>query len=88
MSDLFDIPETLSPRLRWMQAHGVKTLLMRDDPEMWFPDMPWVAFTGEFDQDDPEWVDKMTSDFGVGASEDDAIIAWAIANKHKLWNES
>jgi hypothetical protein len=88
MSELFEIPESKSPRLKWIEQHEVKTLLMKQDPEMWFPDMPWVAYTGEFNQDAPEEVFKMTSDFGVGANEDDAVMNWAIANKKTLWNEA
>jgi hypothetical protein len=87
MKELFQIQETKSPRLLWIEKHGIKTVLMRDDPEMWFPDRPWLCYTGEFDQDVIEEVSRMESDYGVGATEEESVIAWAIANKIKLWNE-
>lgn len=37
MSELFDIPECLSPRLKWMKDHGILT---HHNPDC---DPPWIA---------------------------------------------
>lgn len=77
-----------SPRLRWIERHGLKT---KFDPD-WSPGdeddlgrekFPWyVARTGA----------NITADFTNartfgGATEDDALAAWARANGHRMWNE-
>jgi len=40
MSDLFDIPETLSPRLAWMKEHGIQSI---QNPEYG----NWIAWFGD-----------------------------------------
>ena len=72
MSDLFDIPETLSPRLRWMETHGltITTDVNKDDGD-WFTA---VKQNGKVVCEDP--------------SEDRAIVRAAQKLGIKLWNES
>ena len=58
MSELFDIPESKSPRLLWIEKHGVK--FERDwhddlEDETW----PWVASSGNH--------------LGYGQTQDEAI---------------
>ena len=74
--NLFDMPETPSPRLQWMREHDLKTL-----PNIWdeFEDRErWAAYTGTID-DFPE--------LHFGDTEDEAIVAFAKKQNLKLWNE-
>ena len=76
MTELFHIPETPSPRLRWMQEHDVKTI-----PGAWdsFTERErWAAYAGSID-DMPELY--------YGDTADDAITEFAKANNIRLWNE-
>ena len=72
MSELFDnLPESKSPRLLWMERHGV---------EVGGPDID-----DEFCAKclDPDSFYK----YAYGHTEDEAIIKLAIKNGWKLWNE-
>jgi hypothetical protein len=89
MSDnLFDIPETLSPRLAWMYKYQVRT---HEGPGE-YAEFRWTAWLPSDDFDgtatayDPksEWEGRI----GYGPSEIDAIICLARVRKIKLWNES
>ena len=74
MSDnLFEIPETPSPRLQWMRKHGVKT--------------EKTEFV-DFHQPEHAWKAESAGMVGVGPTEDDAIVDLAKKNNLKLWNES
>jgi len=72
MSELFNIPETLSPRLAWMKEHGMELLpgYNHDDQE----DIFGVFMSGKL--------------IGEGLTEDDAITNAAKKLGLKLWNES
>lgn len=75
MSDeLFNIPEQLSPRLKWLIYYEVSTC--RDDDCV----EPWSAHTTR--------PGAITSDpQATGLTEHDAIVALALKQGWKLWNE-
>ena len=78
MKELFEIPETKSPRLLWLARHRIHTFQtqMLSDKEQ-----PWSAWSGDFQE-------ALDDDcYGVGATEDDAIVNWAKGMRVKLWNE-
>ena len=79
MSELFDIPESLSPRLRWLIKHKIHTFKSGNAED--FDGEPWSAWQAENKNDLP-------SDYETGATEDDAIAKWARQNGVKLWNET
>ena len=78
--ELFSVPEVKSPRLRWIEKHGVEVKPTLD----WDPDAEdengdvvhaWYA-------SDDQWRHKHGGD-----TENDALAAWAIARGVRLWNE-
>lgn len=74
MSELFQIEETLSPRLKWMRENQIETESDAFD-----------AYTGE-----DRWIAYRYEDFGdneFGDTEDEAIVALAKKLNVKLWNE-
>ena len=75
--ELFEIPLSESPRLKWLRDHNVKTLLTEflDDDE----NQHWSAWNQE-DAPNPD-------NTGIGETEHDAIVALALMNGWKLWNE-
>lgn len=90
MTTLFDLPETLSPRLRWMKEHGFITCFID------VADRPWSAFIPMADQvltgnkAADLWLhsEKWQPLVGEGNSEDDAIIDCAKKRGLRLWNET
>lgn len=66
--NLFDIPETLSPRLAWMREHGIEVT------ENTLTGTGHLAFMPQ-------------NGCAFGDTEDEALIALAIALKIKLWNQ-
>ena len=73
---LFDTPETKSPRLLWMEKHGITA---RQTTESEYKRLPsweyeWVAIA----HDEPH---------GFGGTEDEAITQLALRLGIKLWNE-
>lgn len=80
MSDLFDMPESLSPKITWMRKHR----LSASTP-------PWPVE----DEDDYQWA-VWSGDMGIaisretillGRTEDEALTKWARCNNVRLWNE-
>lgn len=71
MSELFDMPETKSPRLLWMDKHGVWTKHY-ESPSI-VKNLSWVATAAG----------KSAS----GATEDESIVNLAMEMNIKLWNE-
>lgn len=72
MSELFNnLPESKSPRLIWMERHGVETGGPDEDEEFWA--------MGLDRQSKP--------DYGYGQTEHDAIVHLAKRNGWRLWNE-
>ena len=88
IESLFDIPESLSPRLTWMLDHEVRTHLqelMREEGT------PWSAWLPAHDWDSTcntcygaEFEDYV----GFGMTKDDAIVDLAKKSGLKIWNES
>ena len=72
MTELFDLPETKSPRLCWLEKHGIVTLRGKSDS--------WAAWL----KAKPTKVDQT---IGYGESEDEAIADLAIKLGLRLWNE-
>jgi hypothetical protein len=72
MTELFDIPETPSPRLRWMQRHHLTV----------------ESITGEGADNGNRYAARhgMTV-IGKGATEDEALTAAAKSLNIRLWNE-
>lgn len=76
---LFDIPETLSPRLRWMRGYNIKTQRLSPAIE----GLPsWEA---EVWKVGPSGVGRRIT--ASGDTEDAALTALALAAGIKLWNE-
>ena len=87
MSDtLFDIPETKSPRLLWLEKHCVKTehteFTEGDEDEFGCDLWPWYAFIGV-----THFADAKPNKCAGGETEQDAIAKLAISQDWKLWNE-
>jgi hypothetical protein len=87
MSDLFPIPETLSPRLAWMRENRVRTHYqikfegMNDgqpDPNM----LPWCAW---LPSNDDNTIPKDPDLCGYGATEIDALMDLVAVTGVKGW---
>ena len=78
MTDLFDIPESKSPRLLWMEKHGIKTRQL-DFPER---DYDWMAWRKR-----DENANGIPAISGQGDTEGDAIADLAQRLGIRLWNE-
>lgn len=82
MDALFDLPETLSPRLQWIQRHGVS--INRDDSPGGIEFGPYFASVPTSPEGHPnEWM----SCIGSGPTEDDALVDLARNQGLRLWNE-
>lgn len=81
--DLFpELPPVLSPRLKWMQEHGVQT---RETPEH---HLRWEAWIGEYPETPDEVITASVQCRIIAAdSEKEAIAGIAELNGWKLWNE-
>ena len=83
MSELFDdLPESKSPRLLWMERHGVNCKF-NEQTEL------YEAWTGKHDEAMAYTSSEALKDFGIheSASKDDALRKLAVAQDIKLWNE-
>ena len=67
-----------SPRLRWIKKHRVQT---HKSAHLSGDEQPWSAWTGEL----CDAIDDMA--IGHGATEDDAVTAWARLSRVQLWHE-
>lgn len=76
--ELFDVPKSLSPRLVWIEEKGIKTYR---SPGLCPDEAPWNCWSGDLETA----IEK--DSFGVGDTEDEAIVNWAKANGVRLWNE-
>ena len=85
MSELFEIPVSESPRLKWIRTRDVRTHFNKDieigEEEEFSGDTlyPWCAFTGGYRFPRP--------DAGYGNTEDEAIVSLAKLKGWRLWNE-
>jgi hypothetical protein len=75
MSELFDIPETKSPRLIWMDRHGIKVIALRTNAKSF---NRWMAY-----RHDRDFINASA----YGPTEDDAITLLAVKLGIRLWNE-
>ena len=75
MSDLFSIEESKSPRLLWMERHGVTVRRYRPDEFDYLAgqDFAWMASNG--------------TETAQGDTEDEAITQLALKLGIRLWNE-
>lgn len=73
MDLLFTIPESLSPRMKWMREHDVHTRICNDEED------PWTAWTGEEAEAIP------AGRFSVGVDENQAIERLATFRGWNLW---
>jgi len=84
-SFLFNLPETLSPRLAWIQKHGIKTD-WNDDANDWVAVLPPKGeegkTVGELFADHGEYLPQ-----AYGDTENEAIGGLAQLVGLKLWNE-
>ena len=72
MSELFNLPESKSPRRQWMEKHGITTA-----PRIWDAyegNTRWAAF-------------RYLKNTAYGDTEDEAITQLALKLGIKLWNE-
>lgn len=76
MSELFDLPESKSPRLQWMEKHGIEVSPPVTGCKV--VTNSWMAFQ-RFGIDIPETC--------YGHTEDEAITQLALKLGIKLWNE-
>ncbi len=75
MTELFDLPETKSPRLIWLEKHGIKvTPSKAHGPSL----KCWMAYRHDGD---------FISASAYGSTEDEAIADLAIKLGLRLWNE-
>lgn len=87
--ELFDIPETLSPRLAWMRAHSIHVIDNGPDVGYESENRNWrerrfCAYQGEPGRTGMfAWYEA-----GFGDTEADAITALAINAGLLLWNEA
>lgn len=79
MSELFDLPESKSPRLQWMERHGitVRRYGPHDCGKPGWQDNEWFAM-GKV---------HLNYEIGYGDTEDEAITQLALKLGIKLWNE-
>lgn len=79
--ELFEIEEGLSPRLRWIQRHGIATAVTRDGIATALTrDGHWQAWIPE----DNPWAVMLA---GCGETEDDALVALARRLGLRTWQE-
>ena len=87
MSELFDIPPTLSPRLQWFERHDIRIIHNKgvtagDEDDFGNELFPYCASAT------PEEVESFWDHAtGYGNTQDDAIVDLAKKLGIKLWNE-
>lgn len=89
MTELFEIPQVLSPRLAWMKKnnltsrHDERIEIGSEDEISGKTLYPWLVC----DKAEDLAILLCEGRVGFGNTEDEAITAWAKANGVKLWNE-
>jgi hypothetical protein len=71
MSELFDIPESKSPRLKWQDEHGITCIRT----ELELPENAWQAMHAD------------TQAITRGPTAEDALTSLALKLNIRLWNE-
>jgi len=90
MSELFDIPESKSPRLIWMEKHGILTHFSDLCEEPWSAIVPMENDKGKdivTIMQDSCMVYDFDDKIGYGKTQLDAIADLARKLSIKLWNE-
>ncbi len=80
--ELFEVEEVKSPRLLWIEKHGISThhaAFLADD------DLPWSAWFPSNEHSSGLPLDPEACGYGI--TENEAIIDLAVKKKIKLWNE-
>jgi len=72
-AELFDTPESLSPKLRWMARHAIK--VRQDAPDKW---TAWRSLWSE----NLSPLNSVTS-----TTEENALFELAVKTNLQLWNE-
>lgn len=85
---LFNVKETLSPRLAWMRKHGIKLHatppeLVGQEDELEGEIAAFYAYVGE--QDD--FANVVANKIASGATDNEALLNLAAKLKIKHWNE-
>ncbi len=91
MTELLNVPECLSPRLKWLNEHNVQTIAclgvsVGDEDEFGNDMWPWYAWTNHTMPPFPSGQGPGMFNRG-GATEHEAIVNLAIWQGWKLWNE-
>lgn len=73
MNDLFEIPESKSPRLLWIEKHMITTRKTGTDSDELGDCQRWIA--------------QNPMKIGYGHTEDEALTQLALKLGVKLWNE-
>jgi hypothetical protein len=94
MSELFDIQETLSPKMQWIAKLKTDGMLTHNadhiDENPWMAIIPFDDHKGTIGEVMAKWCglyEEMDL-IGYGQTEPDAMIDCACKNKLRLWNES
>jgi hypothetical protein len=66
MTGLFNMPESLSPRLQWMRTHGIVTMPPADNDQ----EQDWLAWRKADEIGDLPPMDRV----GEGGTENDALV--------------
>lgn len=83
MSELFALPESLSPKLKWLRAHGLDThhfpeyADLPESPETGKICYPWICYMDC-------WDDKYDVNFKPGEAETEEDAIWDYCRKNNL----
>jgi hypothetical protein len=83
MSELFDIAESLSPRLAWVKKYGIQS---HHNPDDIFED-PWCVWFPENEDIETPGIPKREDLCGFGKTQDEAFCELAKIYNIRLWNE-
>jgi hypothetical protein len=83
MSELFDIAESLSPRLAWVKKYGIQS---QHNPDGIFED-PWCVWFPENEDIETPGIPKREDLCGFGKTQDEAFCELAKIYNIRLWNE-
>ena len=89
--ELFSVPVVKSPRLRWIEAQGLRTKHYPDvavgdeDPETGDDLFPWVAWCSQGKSGDGKCYPPRHA--AGGATEDDALAEWSRRYGKRMWFE-